>query len=126
MPSADAATGRQEFLVAVEGAVVVGCIGLELAGRDALLRSFAVAPARRGTGLGRRLYEAMRARLAGRGLEAAYVLTTTIEEFCLRHGFERVDRSEVPAAIAASAEFRSLCPSSAACLRLALGRDHEA
>jgi amino-acid N-acetyltransferase len=50
-------------------------------------------------------------------VKTAYVLTTSAERFCLAHGFERVDRAAVPAAIAATAQFRALCPSTAACFR---------
>jgi amino-acid N-acetyltransferase len=46
------------------------------------------------------------------------VLTTTAERFCAARGFERIDRGDVPGPIAATAEFRTLCPASAVCLRL--------
>jgi amino-acid N-acetyltransferase len=117
LPSADVAVGRQEYLLAVQSGRVVGSVGLEVAGDAGLLRSFAVAPALRNAGLGSALYERALAHAALRGVRTAYVLTTTAERFCLARGFERVDRGQVPPAVAALPEFRTLCPATAVCLR---------
>jgi amino-acid N-acetyltransferase len=118
LPVDDVAVGAQEYVVAREGGALVGCVGLEPRGDDALLRSFAVVPARRGGGLGTRLFERVVERARERGIATAYVLTTTAERFCLAHGFERISRAEVPARIAATSQFRTLCPTTAACFRL--------
>jgi amino-acid N-acetyltransferase len=85
-----------------------------------LMRSVAVAPALQGQGLGHRLTNA--ALELARDLEAphAYLLTTTAEEFFPKFGFERVDRTDVPASVQTSIEFRSACPSSAIVMRKAL------
>lgn len=50
------------------------------------------------------------------GVAAIYLLTTTAESFFRRHGYEPVGRPAVPDVIAGSAEFRTLCPASAALL----------
>ena len=71
LPADDFADHLAHFLVARRGDAVVGAVGLELHGRDALLRSLVVAPGERGG---------------------------------------------VPAAIAATREFQSLCPVSAVCM----------
>jgi len=47
---------------------------------------------------------------------ALYLLTTTAQAFSAKLGFAASERSEVPSAIAATAQFRSLCPSTAACM----------
>lgn len=121
LPVDDVSTREQDYVLAhVEGALV-GCVGLEVHGDAGLLRSFAVAPASRGRGLGTRLFERIVARAILRGVETAYVLTTTAVRHCEAHGFERIDRAEVPAGIAATQQFRSLCPASAACFRRRLG-----
>lgn len=125
LPVEDLSTGRQEFVLAHSGGALVGCVGLEAYGDVGLLRSFAVAPALRRRGLGARLFEHIVARSLLRGVKTAYVLTTTAERFCLAHGFERVDRSQVPAAIAATEQFRALCPATAACFRRRLETDAE-
>jgi amino-acid N-acetyltransferase len=118
LPVDDVSVGAQEYVVARDGGALVGCVGLEACGEDALLRSFAVVPDRRGRGLGTTLFERAVARARERGIATAYVLTTTAERFCLAHGFERIDRAEVPARIAATSQFRTLCPATAACFRL--------
>jgi mannose-6-phosphate isomerase-like protein (cupin superfamily) len=92
-------------------------VGLEPCGDAALLRSLAVTPARRRHGLGAALFERVVSRAILRGLTTAYVLTTTAERFCAAHGFERIPRTEVPPAVSATAQFRSLCPTSAAVFR---------
>ncbi len=109
--------GEQEYVLARAGGALVGCVGLEVHGEAGLLRSLAVAPARRGQGLGAALLERIAARALLRGVKTGYGLTTTAEHYCLAHGFERVERAEVPTAIAATAQFRSLCPRTAVCLR---------
>lgn len=120
LPVDDVSVGAQDYVVARDGGALVGCVGLEPCGDTALLRSFAVVPDRRGRGLGTTLFERVVARARERGIATAYVLTTTAERFCLAHGFERVDRAEVPARIAATSQFRTLCPATAACFRLRL------
>ncbi|HXG58422.1 MAG TPA: GNAT family N-acetyltransferase, partial [Thermoanaerobaculia bacterium] len=56
------------FVVAREGANVVGCGGAEAYQFAALIRSIAVAPDYRGQGLGRRIVRQLLDRLASRGL----------------------------------------------------------
>jgi amino-acid N-acetyltransferase len=107
--------------VAREEGRLAGCIGLEPRGEAGLLRSFAVAPGLRRRGIGAALHDAAVARARALGVRDLYVLTTTVKERALRTGFEEVAREEVPEVIRAGAQFRSLCPASAACLRLRLG-----
>jgi amino-acid N-acetyltransferase len=117
-----AAGGRQDFIVAMAGDRLAGCVAIEVSGDACLLRSFAVDPERRGGGLGSALYERILARASLRGVAQVYALTTTAERFFAKRGFERIDRAAAPAAVAASEEFRGLCPASAVCLRLRLSR----
>ncbi len=118
LPVADVGRPGQEFLVARSGGGLVGCVGVELHGDAALLRSLAVATARRGEGLGDRLLRAIVGHARGRGARDLYALTTTIEPLLARRGFTRIDRSEAPPAVRESAEFATLCPGSSACMRL--------
>lgn len=117
LPTDDVSLERHEYVLALAGAELAGSVGLEPCGDVALLRSLAVAPALRRRGLGAALFERAVARAILRGLSTAFALTTTAERFCLAHGFERIPRSEVPPAVAATPQFRSLCPTSAACFR---------
>jgi N-acetylglutamate synthase-like GNAT family acetyltransferase len=116
LPIDDLGLPHQRFIVARNGANVVGCIGLERYGDDALLRSLAVAPARRGAGIGKGLHAEALAEARRGGVAALYLLTNTAEGLFSRFGFSRIARAAVPAAVAGSPEFRSLCPASAVCM----------
>ena len=108
-----------ELAFAADGRLV-GQVGLEAFGDIGLLRSLAVAPEFRGQGLGEQLVTRREAEARGAGLTVVYLLTTTAAEYFRRRAYEDVPRETVPDAIAAHAQFRSLCPSSARCLRKAL------
>jgi amino-acid N-acetyltransferase len=113
-----AALDAVEILVARSGGRVVGCVGAEMRGSAALLRSLAVDPRRRREGIGEGLLRAVVDLARRRGARELYALTTTIEPLLARRGFTRVDRAEVPAAVRRSPEFETLCPASATCMRL--------
>ena len=95
-------------------------MALELYGGAALLRSLAVAPERRGEGLGLRLARSAVALARARGAREVFLLTETAAGFFPRLGFEPVDRAAAPPAVRESVEFRSACPAGAALMRLAL------
>jgi amino-acid N-acetyltransferase len=116
LPHEDFAAHLANFLVARSHGAVVGAIGYEDHGTDALLRSLVVAPGQRGHGLGGLLMRALTARAKAHGVRQFYLLTTTAEKFFTARGFARIDRALVPPAVAQAKEFRSLCPASAACL----------
>ena len=120
LPSEDVRHGEQDYLLAFRGGVLVGSVGLEKHRGVALLRSLAVLPELRRRGLGGQLYDRILAQAQASGAREAYVLTTTAERFCATRGFERVERASVPEAIQSTAEFRTLCPISAVCMRRAL------
>jgi len=120
LPREDFAEHLAHFLVARRGGEIVGAVGFELHGRNALLRSLVVAPAYRGAGLGGELVDRLAAEARCRAATQFYLLTTTAETFFARRGFERIARQAVPAAIASTKEFNSLCPSSAICMTRAV------
>lgn len=99
---------------------LVGIVGIEAYCAEGLLRSLAVTPAFRGTGLGLHLVVTAEAWAAARGITALYLLTTTADEFFSRLGYETIAREQAPAAIAATVEFRELCPASSVFMRKAL------
>jgi amino-acid N-acetyltransferase len=119
LPSADVADHFAHFIVARDEDGLVGVAGMEVHGDAGLLRSVCVAEAARGTGLGGRLCDEMERRASARGIGALYLLTTTAQEFFGARDFDVIDRAEAPEAIRQTAEFRSLCPSSAICMRTA-------
>ena len=104
-----------------EGGRLVGVVGLEARGGAGLLRSLAVEPGRRGSGLGSGLVRAIEQAAASDGITDLYLLTTTAEAFFARRGYRRVSRDAAPAGIRATAEFSSICPSSSTCMTKRLG-----
>lgn len=108
------------FVVAERDAQVVGSAGLELRGREALLRSVVVAPAQRGEGIAAALFAAATELARGEGVSTLVLLTTAAEGYWARHGFRRIAREDAPPAVTVSPEFQGACPASAACMLLEL------
>jgi len=94
----------------------VGVCGLEVRGSDALVRSVAVEPERRGEGYGTALVERLLDRAREREVRGVYLLTEGAAGFFETLGFERIERGAVPDAIRETPEFTTLCPASATCL----------
>ena len=107
-------------LVAIDNGHIVGSAALEVYPDGALLRSVAVAPRLRGSGLGHRLTEAATDLATELRVPAVFLLTTTAEKFFPRFGFARIGRGEVPATVQQSVEFRTACPSTATVMRKTL------
>lgn len=104
------------FVVAEDGAVLIGVAGIEpcgVAGEHALLRSVTVAAERRGSGLGRTLVERVIGDADAAGIRALYLLTTTAEHYFPAFGFHSVSRGSVPDDVRVTKEFAGACPASA-------------
>lgn len=118
LPEADlAAEHMPDFLLlkAPDGSLR-GCIGLQRAAADGLLRSLAVDAAARGQGLGAALLAAVHGHAAACGVERLYLLTTTAPQFFAAHGYTRCNRSDVPSRLQSMSEFAGVCPASAVCM----------
>jgi amino-acid N-acetyltransferase len=121
LPVSDLATRRSLHLLGVrEGGALVGVVGIEVCEEVGLLRSLAVGPARRNSGLGTALVSDAEAWAAKRGVKTLYLLTTTAARFFAKRGYQATTRSEAPAAIAATAQFKDLCPASSTFMRKVL------
>lgn len=123
LPVEGVAGALADAVVAERDGRVVAAAALERLGDAALLRSVVVDPALRGAEVGSALVADRLQHAAATGAGDVYLLTTTAEAFFAARGFERVERTAAPAAVAASSEFASLCPASAAfmCRRAAEG-----
>ncbi|MHA2141613.1 MAG: arsenic resistance N-acetyltransferase ArsN2 [Candidatus Thorarchaeota archaeon] len=86
-----------------------GCVGLEIYGNSALLRSMAIAPKFQGKGLGTVLTEAIIEDARKRDIRTLFLLTETAEDFFKRFGFRVVGRELVPEDVKQSIEFTKLC-----------------
>jgi amino-acid N-acetyltransferase len=116
LPAADLDAARPAFLVARVAGELVGVGGVEAHGVIGLLRSVAVAPAQRRSGLGREIVARLEQESRAAGLRELILLTETAGPFFKRLGYRVIDRAAAPEAIQASAEFRTLCPQSAVCM----------
>ena len=116
LPCVDLTSSHIDFLVADMGQRIVGVIGVEPMPPAGLLRSLAVSPDRRGTGLGKQLVSALETHAARQGITGLTLLTETAAPFFMQLGYAPLAREHVTAAVAATAEFRSLCPATATCL----------
>ena len=87
----------QEFTVAVEGDVVVGCGALHVLWEDlAEVRTVAVVERLRGTGVGHKLMLAIEERARAIGVKRIFCLTFETQFFG-RHGFEEIQGTPVDA-----------------------------
>jgi amino-acid N-acetyltransferase len=117
LPYADLIPSHLEhFFVARDGTQLVGVVGLELLGDAALLRSLAVCPGCHGQGLGSRLVAKAEVYAQSQGVATLYLLTTTADSYFARRHYQPAERYAVPASIAGTTEFASVCPSAAVCM----------
>lgn len=87
--------------------------GLEYYHPAALLRSVAVHPQSRTSGLAQELVRQLLDIAYAQRIRQVFLLTMTAEEFFPRFGFQAVEREHVPQAMLSSAEFQGACPASA-------------
>jgi C_GCAxxG_C_C family probable redox protein len=120
LPESDIGKGNQHFLLVknMQDPIASACI--EVYGKLAIFRSFAVQENYRKQGLGNEMYTYSMEQARNLGIESIYLLTTTAEGYFFKRGWIRVNRTNVPREIQRSAEFAEICPSSAICMFLAL------
>jgi amino-acid N-acetyltransferase len=116
LPSADIARHLHACLVAREEGTIVGLVGLEVHGERALLRSLCVAAPHRSRGIATALCDHVETLAHSLGVRELYLLTMDADTYFARRGYARIARETVPAEIAATEQFRSLCPSTAICM----------
>lgn len=105
-----------DFLVAEISGHIVGVVGREPLGDCVLFRSLAIAPDFRGQGLAGALTAKLEHCSKAGGAQTAYLLTNTAGKFAEKHGFRVLPRTEAPATIQHSTEFRHICCTSALCM----------
>jgi arsenate reductase (thioredoxin) len=102
------------FKVYAEGSQIKGAIALEpLTERCAMLRSLAVIPSARGTGIGRALVANVEAQARSQNVAEVFLLTTSADRFFAQLGYERLNRDAAPDSVRSHEQFRALCPASA-------------
>ncbi|MBP2160555.1 MULTISPECIES: arsenic resistance N-acetyltransferase ArsN2 [Asticcacaulis] len=113
LPVSDLGADHQRMWCDVVDGKAVGYGGIERHGDAALLRSLVILPDHKGRGHGAALVAQI---VAEAGVAELWLLTNTAAAFFARLGWTVRDRADAPPAIAASAEFASLCPASAVCM----------
>lgn len=108
------------FFVAEVKGEIIGCVGLEVHGDAALLRSLAVTREFQNRGLGSRLTRHSLHQVASLGLHEVFLLTTTAEGFFRRFGFTKIARENAPKQIRQSVEFRLNRCETAICMQFHL------
>lgn len=115
LPTDDIEEDGRAFLEAVSsGGQTIGYAGLERCAGDYLLRSVVVLPEHRGHGFGRAIVEAALRDVDG----DVFLATTSAAPLFSTIGFAEVQRAEVPAAVLATRQLSSICPSSATIMKL--------
>ena len=110
-------TMLKDFVVARKGADIVGVVGLEIIGGDALLRSLVVTETQRRNGIGLKLVQSVERYARSRRMGALYLLTLTAKALFQKAGYSIIDRKSAPVAIQATNEFKALCPDTAVCMK---------
>jgi amino-acid N-acetyltransferase len=103
-----------------EGSRVIGAAGLEIWGRQGLLRSVAVDRRYRESGVGNALVKHVSKEASAKGLSELYLITETAPRFFERFGFEPFERKKVEGMVLNSVEFRGACSVTAPVMRLTL------
>jgi amino-acid N-acetyltransferase len=116
LPHEDIAKHLNHFILAKDGNHLIGTIGLEIYGKDGLLRSLAVASFYRSRGIAKALYDKILGYAHLQGIKTLYLLTTSAMDFFSKLGFAKGERDNVPESIRMTKEFQSLCPSTAVCM----------
>ncbi|MES2111229.1 MAG: arsenic resistance N-acetyltransferase ArsN2 [Bacteroidota bacterium] len=113
LPVADLPETLDNFIVAIQDGNVVGVGAVEVYGSYGLLRSLAVRPDHRSTGIAGKLLTRLDMIAKQKGLTELYLLTETAPAYFERKNYTKITRNDVPAEVQRSPEFSNVCPVSA-------------
>jgi amino-acid N-acetyltransferase len=116
LPTVYIARHLKSFMVARGAKKLVGVIGLEVYGREGLLRSLCVEPAYRGRGIARGLNARILAYAHLRRIDTLYLFTVKAVRFSAKLGFKKVDKKRIPKTIQTTWQFRSFHPYPVVCM----------
>jgi amino-acid N-acetyltransferase len=118
--AADLATQVESFFVAESEAAVIGAIGLQCFGGDALLRSACIDPVWRGRSVASNLVEHALTEAALEAIDNVYLFTEGAERFFSRFGFITVPPDDLPFTVTRAAERAGASPAGATAMHLRL------
>jgi amino-acid N-acetyltransferase len=96
---------------------IAGTLGTETYGKIALLRLMAVDVKYRNNGIAHSLLQQIFKISKENKIHTLFLLTTTAQNYFLRHGFVIVERDHLPDVIKNTQEFQNICPVSAVCMK---------
>ena len=113
LPVEDIPTQLPDFFVIEDEGRIVATIGLEIYGKEGLLRSLVVEREFRNKSLATALLNQLLFHAGEKGIRKLFLITTTAESYFLKKGFKTIERDHVPTSIRSSREFGMICPSTA-------------
>jgi amino-acid N-acetyltransferase len=113
LPVEDLPVDLTNFFIATDNGLVIGANGLEIYGRDGLLRSLVVKTEYRKMKIAADLVNKIEQLGRRLRLHTIYLLTETAQEYFKRSGYQVIDRKDAPALLQGSSEFTQACPASA-------------
>lgn len=113
LPSEDLPDILTDFYAAVDGAKMIGLIGMERYGAYALLRSMVVHPEYRNKRIAEALISRLETEAKSTGIAEMYLLTETADKYFSKKGYTIITRDIVPKELQGSSEFSHVCPASA-------------
>jgi amino-acid N-acetyltransferase len=108
LPHFDFADYLDTFWIAEDDQGVAGCIGMEVYGEAALLRSIVSAPRVRGTGLGADLTNRVVREATARGARRVYLFTMDKAPFFARMGFTEIAFDDFEPSARESTQWRAV------------------
>lgn len=120
LPTQDIGDSDIEFYVVKKGRDLVACVGLEIIGDTALLRSLAIEKESAHQGIGTQLVKFILDESSVKQLKSIFLLTETAASFFTKLGFKTIERKSAPEAMQRSTEFSELCAETAVCMKIDL------
>jgi amino-acid N-acetyltransferase len=113
LPTADLKINHTvQFFGVYQNKNLIACIGVEIYGDAALLRSLAVDSKSRKKGIARQLSEYVENYCNQNSVREVFLLTETAEKYFENHGYKIQNRDDAPLHIKSTTQFSDLCPSS--------------
>lgn len=103
-----------------DGRQLLGVAGLEIWGRQGLVRSVAVENDHRKARVGTSLVRHVVSQAREKGMRDVYLITESAPLFFEKLGFRAIGRSRVRGSVLKSVEFRGACPETAPVMRMDL------